>query len=203
MTTQTKTKAAPAPAAAAAKAVPAAATKAVPAKTVTKSVEPEPAVAVAAVTAPVEVDVNEDMTVKFTNLAEKLALITSTVKDVQNVLKVLQKEYTKLSKTASKKAARGAKTGQKRSPSGFAKPTGLSNELCDFLSIPHGSQKARTEVTRMLNEYIKKNNLQDSNDKRQIQPDAHLKKLMKMKDGDKLTYFNLQTYIKHHFIKTV
>jgi chromatin remodeling complex protein RSC6 len=143
----------------------------------------------------------DEVTQRFSALLEKLVLITVAVKDMQTAIKTLQKDYSKLSKSSGKKKANGNKNGAKRSPSGFAKPTGLSNELCDFLSLPHGSQKARTDVTRMLNEYIKKHNLQDTKDKRTIIPDLSLKKLMKITDKDTLTYFNLQTYIKHHFLK--
>lgn len=203
-TTAVATKAAAAPAAstkaAAAEpakkaAAPAAATKAAPAPAAAKSVESTPA------TPEVVVEEENMVSQKFATMTENLTTLAATIKEMQAVLKVLQKEYTKVSKTASKKT-RSAKTGVKRSPSGFAKPTGLSDELCDFLGLPHGTQKARTDVTRLLNEYIKKNSLQNTDDKRQISPDASMKKLMRLKDGDKLTYFNLQTFIKHHFVKT-
>jgi chromatin remodeling complex protein RSC6 len=69
------------------------------------------------------------------------------------------------------------------------------------LGVPKGSAMARTLVTKHINEYIKKNNLQDPTDKRIISPDAKLKSILSIGDGDKLTYFNLQTYIKQHFKK--
>ena len=59
---------------------------------------------------------------------------------------------------------------------------------------------SRTEVTKQISVYIKKNNLQDNDDRRKVNPDANLIKLFKMKKGDILTYFNLQRYIAPHLI---
>lgn len=169
----------------------------------TKSVPAEPTPAAPAPPeAPVEAPVADADPVqgKLDAVSEKLTLLANTIKELQAVVKVLQKDYVKSVKTASKRTRKAVAGGAKRTPSGFAKPAKLSNELCDFLSIPHGSERARTEVTRMLNQYIKTKNLQDPNDKRNINPDPALKKIMNLTDSVKLTYFNLQTYIKHHFV---
>lgn len=136
---------------------------------------------------------------KMDSVSDKLTLIANTVKELQAVVRVLQKDYLKSVKTASKRT-RKAVGGPKRTPSGFAKPAKLSDELCEFLQIPSGSELARTEVTRKLNSYIKENQLQDQADKRNIKPDDALKKIMNITNDVKLTYFNLQTYIKHHFV---
>lgn len=135
---------------------------------------------------------------KFQSLYAKITTLTNALKDMTLTVKVLQKEYVKSVKSVTKRGRKGVTT--KRNPSGFAKPAKLSDELCDFLSLPRGSQEARTNVTRMINEYIKKNNLQDSKDKRNIIADAALKKIMNLQEGDVLSYFNLQKYIKHHFV---
>jgi DNA topoisomerase-3 len=60
---------------------------------------------------------------------------------------------------------------------------------------------ARTEVSKEINQYIRANSLQDKSNGRIIKADAKLKKLLNLADGDELTYFNLQKYMKHHFIK--
>ena len=67
--------------------------------------------------------------------------------------------------------------------------------------IPEGSELARTEVTRLLNKYIKDNNLQDPVDRRTIRPDLKLQALLNIKGDTQLKYFNMQSYIKHHFVK--
>lgn len=164
---------------------------------VEKKVEEVPPVAAAEETAP-EVAVEVD---KFQAVLEKLQSFVNDAKELITTVKTLQKEHAKLQKASSKKTRKVAADGAKRSPSGFAKPTKLSDELCDFLGVERGSSMARTIVTKHINEYIKTNNLQDQKDKRNINPDAKLKAILAIKESDKLTYFNLQTYIKQHFKK--
>ena len=74
-------------------------------------------------------------------------------------------------KAAPKKAAK--KSGAKRKPSAaFMKPMNLSEKLAAVL----GSKPLpRTEVTKKLWAYIKKNDLQDKKNRRNINADAALK----------------------------
>ena len=74
-------------------------------------------------------------------------------------------------KAAPKKAAK--KSGAKRKPSAaFMKPMNLSEKLAVVL----GSKPLpRTEVTKKLWAYIKKNDLQDKKNRRNINADAALK----------------------------
>ena len=90
-----------------------------------------------------------------------------------------------------------------RSTSGFVKPTLISDELAMFLGKPVGTEMARTDVSRAINRYIQENGLRDYENDRQINPDEKLTNLLRLKEKekDKLTYFNLQKYMKHHFIK--
>jgi chromatin remodeling complex protein RSC6 len=82
------------------------------------------------------------------------------------------------------------------------KPTLISDELAAFLGKEKGSEVARTTVSKEINAYIRSAKLQDPTNGRKINPDAKLAKLLKIGKGDELTYFNLQRYMKHHFIKT-
>jgi chromatin remodeling complex protein RSC6 len=158
-----------------------------------------PAVTEEAVVADVPVD-------QFTSVLTKLQNYVNEFKELISTVKALQKEHIKMQKATAKKGRKSAAivdgTAVKRSPSGFAKPTKLSDQLCGFLSVPNGSALARTEVTRIINDYIKKNKLQNPEDKRQIIPDDKLKSILNYKEGDKLSYFNLQANLKHQFIKT-
>jgi upstream activation factor subunit UAF30 len=140
---------------------------------------------------------------RFVVVLERLQRFAAEIKDTITLVKSLQKDYQKAQKTSSKKTKKSSSSTstKPRTPSGFAKPTKLSDDLCNFLGVATGSQMARTEVTRVINDYIKKNSLQDINDKRTIVPDGKLLSILKLGEGDKLTYFNLQTYIKHHFQK--
>jgi chromatin remodeling complex protein RSC6 len=89
-----------------------------------------------------------------------------------------------------------------RKPSGFIKPILISDELAMFLGKPLGTLMSRVDVGSKINRYIKENGLQDQENDRKINPDEKLGNLLRLKEKeeDKLTYFNIQKYMKHHFI---
>jgi chromatin remodeling complex protein RSC6 len=141
---------------------------------------------------------------RFATILSKLQSWQADIKEAILTVKALQKEHNKLK--TQKGGRKGRKNGganaagvEKRNPSGFAKPTNLSDELCDFLGIARGSSLARTEVTRIINQYVKDNKLQNAEDRRMIVPDAKLRTIVTLGKDDKLTYFNLQSFIKRHF----
>ncbi len=89
-------------------------------------------------------------------------------------------------------------------PSGFVTPKPISEELREFLFTTSGQlfqTIARTDAIRLINTYIKQNNLTDKTNGRKINPDEKLLKLLGLKPTDELTYFNLQKYLGTHFIK--
>jgi len=88
-----------------------------------------------------------------------------------------------------------------RIPCGFMRPQKISNELAEFLGKPVGSEMVCTDVSRLINSYIRVNNLQDPQNGRIINPDSKLRDLLKLGENDELTYFNLQKYMSSHFIK--
>ena len=99
-----------------------------------------------------------------------------------------------------KKARGDIKKRKQRKPSGFAKPSLISDELCEFLGKPKGTEMARTHVTSFITDYIKNNNLQNPKNKKEIILDDKLSKLITVGDNDDtLTYFNIQKYMKHHY----
>jgi upstream activation factor subunit UAF30 len=121
-------------------------------------------------------------------------LFKTKVKDLE---KNVAREHKVLEKKTRGKRRRAANAdGQ---PSGFAKPGPVSDELRKFLNLGKDDLIARTEVTKGINKYCKEHSLQNEADKRQIMADQPLRKLLKMKKSDNLTFFNLQTYLKIHF----
>ena len=92
-------------------------------------------------------------------------------------------------------------SGAKRVPSGFIKPSSISDELAVFLGKPVGTKMARTDVSKEINTYIRVHGLQSPYNGRIINPDEKLRKLLGVSPNDELTYFNLQKYMKHHFHK--
>lgn len=88
----------------------------------------------------------------------------------------------------------------KKEPSGFAKPSRISGELSSFLGVAPETRLARTQVTKLLTEYIKKNDLQCPENRRNIRLDDKLKELLKVPEGTVVTFFNLQKHCKNHYI---
>ncbi len=200
--------AAPVAAASAASAAPAKAAKA-PATPKTKAAESAPV----AVAAPAVVDGADAAAAPAAEVdgAVSTALYGSVLTKLQSaqaILVSLRSEVNELKRQharelrAANKANKRRKTNANRAPSGFVKPTLISNELAAFLGKPEGSVLARTEVTREVNAYIRTQKLQDKDNGRKINPDAKLLKLLKLKKGDELTYFNLQKYMAAHFAKS-
>jgi len=122
--------------------------------------------------------------------------ITALQSQIRGLEKSVRKEMKVLRKEASKNRAKG-----NRKPSGFAKPSAVTAELCKFMGKEEGTEIARTEVTQHLIQYIKDNELQFAENKKIIVPDATLKALLDVKDGDEVTYFNLQRLMNKHFVK--
>jgi upstream activation factor subunit UAF30 len=191
--------------------VAAAPTAAAPAKTKapkTKAVKTETPVTVSTVveTAVVETAVVEtadvaDLTLQSTEFLAKLNQLGSLLASLKTEYRSLEKKWTRELKTAQKSQAKRKRKSGNRQPSGFVKPTKISDELANFLEKPIGSEMARTDVTREINKYIRSHNLQDKENGRKINPDDKLQTLLKLKKTDELTYFNLQRYMSPHFYK--
>ena len=143
---------------------------------------------------------HDEFFAQFTGYLAKLQEVSSLMQtlraDFKQLEKSAHKEYKALTKLQKKK-----KKTTNRKPSGFVKPTLISKELANFLGQAHGTEMARTEVTREINKYIRENKLQDKDNGRKINPDKNLKKLLKLGGKDELTYFNLQKYMSPHFAK--
>ena len=169
-------------------------------------------------TAPVDAPVNEvslaaepttdapvadvpSVTLKMTEFSAKLQQLVGLFSTVKSDFKTLEKVMNKEMKLAAKATSKKRRSNGERKPSGFVKPTVISDELARFLGKELGSEMARTEVSKDINTYIRSHKLQDKDNGRIIHPDAKLTKLLKVAKGDELTYFNLQRYMKHHFQK--
>lgn len=142
------------------------------------------------------------MTEGFTDFLSKLQSLTTQFASLKTEFRSLEKRSIRELKAAQKANAKRKRKNCNRAPSGFVKPTLISNELAGFLNKPIGTEMARTEVTREINGYIREHNLQDKDNGRKINPDKKLASLLKIKSGDELTYFNLQRYMSPHFAKS-
>ena len=133
-----------------------------------------------------------------------LATMRETVATLLGQIKRLEKRVHREIKDARKRKRR-VKVDEngvevKRAPSIFERPTQISEELCHFLTKSKGTLMSRSEVTKAVNNYVKEHNLKNKHD---IKPDAPLKKLLGVPEGEQLTYFNLQRYLNKHYVKAV
>ena len=179
-----------------------------PAKRVKKTatpVEPVNEVVTAPVEAPVDaapVSATSAISGKMGEFGAKLMQMTSLLSTLKSDYKTLEKSITREMKILEKASNKGRRSNANRKPSGFIKPTLISDELAAFLGKSVGTEMARTAVSKEINHYIQTHNLKDKNNGRIIHADAKLTKLLKLQKDDELTYFNLQRYMKHHFPKT-
>jgi chromatin remodeling complex protein RSC6 len=147
---------------------------------------------------------NEELFLQFDQLITQINLMKSQMSGIQQNIKNLEKCVKKQIKTI-KRETNKIKTKNKgnRKPSGFAKPSKVTKELCEFMNKEEGSEIARTEVTRALVSYIKDNKLENTINSKIIAPDDKLKLLLGLDDSQELTYFNIQKYMNKHFFKNI
>lgn len=172
-------------------------------KTKTPKVEvaPEPVSTPVETAAPAESDAEAPLAEQSVEFLAKLQQLSVMISNLKTEYRTLEKKWSREVKTAQKVSSKRKRKAGNRAPSGFVKPTKISDELASFLGKEKGSEMARTEVTRDINKYIRTHNLQDKENGRKINPDTKLAALLKLKKTDELTYFNLQRYMSPHFAK--
>ena len=126
---------------------------------------------------------SEKISNEFNEVLNTIYQMKNSITILQNEVKLMEKEKNKKIRRLEKELYR-KKQKRQRQPSGFAKPTKISNKLCEFLNKPPGSEVARTEVTQYLISYIKKNELQNKNNKSFINPDKKLSELLNTNKED-------------------
>ena len=171
-------------------------------KRVKKEKVPEsapPAAPVEEVSAPESND--SSVSQKMNEYQSKLQQLANLFNSLKSDFKTLEKCISRELKNSQKNSNKKRKVSGTRAPSGFVKPTKISEELAAFLGKEKDILMARTEVSKEINQYIREKKLQDAQNGRKIHPDGPLKKLLQIGKDDELTYFNLQRYMKHHFVK--
>ena len=161
----------------------------------------------------------ESLRLRFERLIKtKQEMIAALRAEVQELRK-MQRDHELALRDASKRGKtkrRPREDGVPRKPSGFASPVVVSDDLYGFLSqfgVKKGEPIARTDVTRHITSYIKQHDLQNPEARREIQPDAVLKKLFGPAEEHRVptdttspkvyTYLKLQRYLSQHFPKKV
>jgi chromatin remodeling complex protein RSC6 len=141
---------------------------------------------------------------QFDSILNKFSGLKFQITSIQHEVKLLEKNVKKELKNLKKVIDTKKKNKVSKKPSGFAAPSKVSNELCEFLNKDAGSNVARTEVTKAVIDYIETNKLTlKENKKTIIVPDEKLKTLLGVDEtsNEPLTYFTLQKFMNKHFIK--
>ena len=179
------------------------------AKAAKKAAAPAAAATVVVASTPVEAAAVAAPAAPATTLDEDLKAVTGNLNTLRETVSAMLSQVKKLEKRVHReiKDARKRKRRSKveegvdappRKPSIFEIPTKVTDELCKFLGKSNGTLMSRSEVTKAVNTYVKEKGLKNKHD---IKPDAALKKLLAIGEGEPLTYFNLQKYLNRHYVK--
>lgn len=143
----------------------------------------------------------DSIPVKMSDFSSKLQQMITMLSATKAAYKILEKAMLREFKINQKASSKKSKRSGNHRPSGFVRPTLITDDLATFLGKDNGTKMARTEVSKAIHQYIITNNLQDTANGRYIIADDKLKTLLNLTDDSELTYFNLQRYLKHHFVK--
>ena len=128
-------------------------------------------------------------------------------KNLKDLLKLVKKEQ-KLSKKTTKKTKKNKKStdGAPVTLNGLTRPMSIKKELCEFINKPVDTKLSRTGTAKEVAKYIKKHKLNNEDNKMYWTPDEKLRSILsplneKDKEKGGYSYFNLQRYINHLFIK--
>jgi chromatin remodeling complex protein RSC6 len=132
--------------------------------------------------------------------------VRAAVHDAQEAVKAIKRDARDSKKRrkvdpATLNPEEKAAWDARRANNAFLKMRPLTDELCSFMGLPAKSQRSQTDVTKFVSTYVKAHNCFDPNFKRRIIPDTKLGKLLRVKDGQEVTYLNLQSFLKVHFVK--
>lgn len=129
-------------------------------------------------------------------LDNTIKLLVDSLRTVKTLKKDLDKVHLRELKNVRKKKKNDNANKTNKEPSGFNKPAPVPEE---FTEQPWGCEVGqmipRTQLTKMVYDYIKDNDLQDPKDKRIIHPDKNVKSLFHLEAGQDLEFKTFQTYM--------
>lgn len=148
-----------------------------------------------------------------TTVAQDIEAMIASVQAVRDgaskqlkALQALQKRVARELKEAGRKRRRNKKTEdgevKEKRPSIFTTPVTLKDDLASFLGKSKGSQMAPADVSKAIGEYIESHKLknQEKGKGHTIYPDAAMRKALGIKEGEAVTYRNIQGYLYKQYV---
>jgi len=144
----------------------------------------------------------KDMLLVITN---ELSVFKNLGNQVKLIIKDVEKQSKDLEKLRNKKSRNKSQRKEDAQPSGITKPVPISDDLAKFLGVTPGTLVPRNEVTKGVSEYVRKNELFDPTNKQRFllntKPEGTVLFKLLGNPSEGVTYFNLQKYLKPHYIK--
>jgi chromatin remodeling complex protein RSC6 len=170
-------------------------------ETVEETPAPAPVVEAAPVeAAPAQEEATETFEAVMTSFREDMSAMASLQKKLNATVKTLERLHAREVKAGGKSKRSAPK--KDRAPSGFAKATPVPEALRKFLKLKDDVELPRTEVAKQIYSYVREQNLRDKEDRRIIHPDASLRKLFGLKEGETLDFKNFQKQLSRHYPKS-
>ena len=132
-----------------------------------------------------------------THTIESLA---ATVGSLRSDIKSLSKLVRKL--VAFKEDPDGEKAKARSANNGFNRPQVITEELREFLKLEEGEMISRSNVTKLVNKYVKEHGLKHPDNGRILILDETMNKLLKPPADLQITFLNIQKFLSPHYIKT-
>ena len=134
-----------------------------------------------------------------TEAARKAAIESNN--ELKGIHSLLVRYAKKMLKDAEKIEAVAESNLEKGKTRGFRRKCRISDVMCEFMGLAHESTSSRVDVNQAIHDYVKKNGLIDAENAQRIIPDEKLWSLLSEDaTNNKITYFSIQKYIKHHFV---
>ena len=128
--------------------------------------------------------------------------VIDTHNDLKGVHSLLLRYTKKTLKDAEKNDVIAESNAEKGKTKGFRRQCRISDDMCSFMGLTPGATSSRVDVNHAINNYIRTNGLIDPENAQRILPDEKLWSLLsESAKGNRITYFSIQKYIKHHFMK--
>ena len=152
----------------------------------------------------VKVDASEQLKTILSTLVEQSSVLKTLMNTVRNVIKDTDKQTKELEKLRNKRIRVKTERSADALPSGITKPVAITDELAIFLEVAPGTLVPRNEVTKGVSTYVKKHEISDPTNKQKFvlddRPAAKVLRALLGNPVEDVTYFNLQKYLKHHYI---